>query len=198
MVDRDRTVWQATALLLCYPDRRLVGLVPLLRQAVPELRRFLDLLGATPLSELQQSYVDTFDVRKRCCLYLTWYTDGDTRRRGASLAALKRRYAAHGYAVAGGELPDFLPAVCEFAARAPEGVGREVLVGYRSGLALLRIALTEAGSPYADVLAALVATLPGEQPADRAAALALARTGPPAELVGLEPFGAQRIQEGGR
>ncbi|BCJ32157.1 nitrate reductase molybdenum cofactor assembly chaperone [Actinocatenispora sera] len=189
MTDRTRTVWQAVALLLCYPDRRLLELLPLLRDAtagIAPLGRFVATLGATPLAELQSSYVDTFDFRKRCCLYLTWYTDGDTRRRGGSLAALKRRYAEHGFAVADGELPDFLPAVCEFAAHAPDGVGLDLLVEYRAGLALLRLALADAGSPYADVLAALCDTLPGEQPADRAAALALARTGPPTETVGLD------------
>jgi nitrate reductase delta subunit len=189
MTDRNRTVWQAVALLLCYPDRRLLDLLPLLRDAtagIAPLTRFVGVVGATPLAELQTSYVDTFDFRKRCCLYLTWYSDGDTRRRGGSLAELKRRYAAHGFAVADGELPDFLPAVCEFAAHAPDGEGRELLVEHRAGLALLRFALTDAGSPYADVLAALCDTLPGEQPADRAAALALARTGPPTETVGLD------------
>jgi nitrate reductase molybdenum cofactor assembly chaperone NarJ/NarW len=48
--------------------------------------------------------------------------------------------------------------------------------------------LTEVGSPYADVLAALRLLLPDPAPRDLQRALELARTGPPAEEVGLEPF----------
>ncbi|MGW7520073.1 hypothetical protein ACWGJ2_31285 [Streptomyces sp. NPDC054796] len=40
------------------------------------------------------------------------------------------------------------------------------------------MALTDHHSPYADLLHAVCATLPGPAPADRAAALRLARNGP--------------------
>lgn len=52
------------------------------------------------------------------------------------------------------------------------------------------MALTDHGSPYADILRAVCDTLPGPSPADRAQALALARGGPPTETVGLAPFSA--------
>ena len=42
-------------------------------------------------------------------LYLTYYTDGDTRRRGASLARLKSLYREHGWQPPEDELPDHLP-----------------------------------------------------------------------------------------
>ena len=59
------------------------------------------------------------------------------------------------------------------------------------GLELLRLALLEAGTPYAAPVEAVCALLPGPSPADVAAAKALARTGPPREQVGLDlaPFG---------
>ncbi|WP_018656202.1 nitrate reductase molybdenum cofactor assembly chaperone [Actinomadura flavalba] len=188
-------VWQAASLLLSYPDTALYDRRALLRASVAELPRgvpasrlaaFLDHLDATAHGDLARHYVETFDLRRRCCLYLTYYRDGDTRRRGASLAALIQRYRAAGVVPATSELPDFLPVVLEFAALHGGG---DLLAEHRPGLELLRIALTDRGSPYAAPVEAVCATLPGVSPRDRAAALAMARSGPPAEQVGLIPFG---------
>ena len=57
----------------------------------------------------------------------------------------------------------------------------------RPSLELLRIGLKETGTPYADVVTAVCATLPGPSPADRAAVQAMV-DGPPTETVGLEPY----------
>ncbi|WP_019633353.1 nitrate reductase molybdenum cofactor assembly chaperone [Actinomadura atramentaria] len=192
-------VWQAASLLLEYPTDELYARRPLLRAAVADLpagepaarlAAFLDHLDAVPLGALARDYVATFDLRRRCCLYLTYYRDGDTRRRGASLVALKERYRAAGVEPATRELPDFLPVVLEFAAL--HG-GADLLAEHRAGLELLRLALRDRSSPYAAPVEAVCATLPGPAPRDRAEALRLARTGPPGELVGLElglrPFG---------
>lgn len=95
----------------------------------------------------------------------------------------------HGLEFTGEELPDFLPAVLEFtAATGSDALLRE----HRPALGLLRLALTEHGTPYARVLEAVCATLPGPSPKDRAAAQALARGGPTREQVGLDtqpPYG---------
>jgi nitrate reductase delta subunit len=182
------TVWQAASLLLSYPDRELYERRPMLREAAAgqeRLTAFLDHLDETPLERLAEHYVETFDLRRRCCLYLTFYTDGDTRRRGESLAALKQRYRDAGVELDSRELPDFLPIVLEFAAL--HG-GVDLLTENRPGLELLRLALLDRGSPYAAPVEAVCATLPGPSPRDRAEALRLAKAGPPAEHVGLEPF----------
>ncbi|MET9605685.1 nitrate reductase molybdenum cofactor assembly chaperone [Streptomyces sp. NPDC006512] len=185
---------------LQYPGDRFHDELPRLRAALagaPDgpaglLGAFLD--GAEELGpvELCARYSDTFDTRNRRCLYLTWWTDGDTRRRGLSLVRLKRIYRDFGLEYAGEELPDFLPVALEFAALREEA-GTELLQEHRAGLELLRLALAESGSPYARVLEAVCATLPGPSPRSRAEAKALARNGPPQELVGagsaLEPFG---------
>ena len=88
------------------------------------------------------------------------------------------------------ELPDFLPAVLEFAATADLAAGLQLLQEHRAGIELLRLALLDAGTPYAGPVEAVCALLPGPSPADVAAAKALARNGPPREQVGLElaPF----------
>jgi nitrate reductase molybdenum cofactor assembly chaperone NarJ/NarW len=141
---------------------------------------------------MTQHYVEIFDTRRRCCLYLTWWTDGETRRRGSALAALKARYRTAGVELDTTELPDFLPVVLEFAATADLAAGLQLLQEHRAGIELLRLALLDAGTPYARPVEAVCALLPGPSPADVAAAKALARNGPPREQVGLElaPFSA--------
>ncbi|GAA2080645.1 nitrate reductase molybdenum cofactor assembly chaperone [Streptomyces albiaxialis] len=194
-MSRHAVLHQAAACCLTYPDASFHDDLPLLREAtaglrgrpVRLLRGFLDHAEATPRAELAAHYVRVFDFKNRRSLYLTWWTDGDTRRRGMSLVRLKETYRAHGLDFADGdELPDFLPAVLEFSARA----GTDTLLRrHRPALELLRLSLADCETPYAAVLAAVCATLPGASPKDRAAARAMARGGPPREDVGLEPFG---------
>lgn len=192
------TAWQAASLLLGYPDEELMGRRPLLRRAVhglapaagTPLAGFLDHLDATPIPELAADYVATFDHRKRCCLYLTYYAYGDTRKRGAALLRFKHTYVSAGLVLDEGELPDHLAVVLEFAATADLAEGRRLLIEHRAGLELLRLALTGAGSPWAAVLDAVSATLPPLTGRNRDAVARLVAEGPPEEEVGLAPFGA--------
>ncbi|GAA4379809.1 hypothetical protein GCM10023146_39450 [Nocardioides caricicola] len=194
---------QVASYLLAYPDQRLLDQVPVLRAALAEqgvtsLDAFLDELEATPLRELERRYVDVFDLSKRHALYLSYWTDGDTRRRGEVLAGFKAAYRASGFLVdTSGELPDYLPMVLEFAAVADPVAGEELLRQYRPSLELLRIGLEEDKTPYAGVVAAVCATLPGPSPKDRAAVQAMVDSSPPTETVGLElvqlgPIGGYR------
>ncbi|MEU7040779.1 nitrate reductase molybdenum cofactor assembly chaperone [Streptomyces varsoviensis] len=188
-------IHQAASLLLTYPDAgwpaRLAAVAETmdgLPGAPPAaLLRFCAYARDTAAMDLAARYVLTFDRSRRRTLHLTYYTDGDTRRRGASLARLKARYRAHGWQPDGGELPDFLPAVLEFAARCPRS-GLALLGEHRPALDLLGQALEAYRSPYADVLRAVRDSLPPAVPADRAATRTLARTGPPGENVGLDVF----------
>lgn len=176
-------VWQAGAHLLAYPDERFWGRLPMIRDIVqPHFGDFLDQATELGAGELAAQYVDTFDLKRRCCLYLTYYTDGDTRQRGESLARLKARFRAAGWELCEDELPDFLPVVLEFAALDPSGV--DVLREHRAGLELLRTALHEYGSPYASVIDVICGTLPRVTDAELRAAARLAEQGPPAESVG--------------
>jgi nitrate reductase molybdenum cofactor assembly chaperone NarJ/NarW len=140
--------------------------------------------GVTSDCELAQHYVATFDRDRRCCLHLTWWTDGETRRRGRTLAALKDRYRRHGLELRNDELPDYLPVVLEYAATGDLADGLAVLREHRAAVELIRLALRDLESPYAALLEAVCALLPGPSPADHAAARRLAQTGPPVESVG--------------
>src|SRR5699024_3106467 len=126
------------------------------------------------------------DLRKRCALYLTYYRYGDTRNRGMALIEFKTAYRTAGFAPDEYELPDYLPMVLDFASLCERG--QRLLHGHRSDLELLRRALDEAGSPYADIVAGVLATLPGLGRRELRQVLSAWQSGPPSEEVGLEPF----------
>lgn len=189
-------VYQAASLALSYPDDEVLALAGVIRRALTEsaprasadFAPLLQWWDATPAATVQATYVDVFDMSKRHALYLSYWTDGDTRRRGQVLADLKQRYRDQGLQLTGtGELPDHLPLVLEFARHRPEA-GAALLQEYRASLELIRLALAERSSPYAGVVAAVCATLPGRSPHDRQQAMAMASTGPPTESVGLDPY----------
>jgi nitrate reductase delta subunit len=187
--------WQCQSLLIGYPDDALLDRTDLLAAAAATLPtavggpllRFLDHLRATPPGQLTADYVATFDHRKRCCLFLTYYGHGDTRKRGMALLTLKQQYAAAGLALTDEELPDHLSVVLEYAAIRP-AEGARLLLDHRAGVELLRLALRDARSPWAGVLDSVSATLPALAGDERTAVARLAAQGPPAEQVGLAPF----------
>ncbi len=191
-----RIVFAAASGLLQYPDDELdalvVNLSPLLADlpaaSGAPLSRFLEHVSATRLLDLQQEYVATFDLKRRNCLYLTYYLNGDTRRRGMALWRFQDAFRQRGFSVDGGELPDFLPVVLELAAVGHEDMALALLLEHQSGIHVLRESLDDMRSAYADVVRALEASLPAPSAEVRSAALTLASEGPPAEAVGLEPF----------
>lgn len=191
-----RVVWRTAALLLDYPSADTLARLDLLAEALtglPEpvrapLAGLIDHLRATPPLDLGADYVETFDMRRRASLHLTFYAYGDTRKRGMALLRFKHAYRQAGVELDDTELPDHLPVVLEFAAGV-DPVGGERLIGeYLPVLELLRLSLADRGSPYSAVPAAVIATMPPLTIADRRRITELAAQGPPGEEVGLEPF----------
>ena len=186
---------RAASLLLRYPDSDVQNHLPTLVSAIDALPAAV----AEPLravarhrrdshpGRLADEYVQLFDFRRRCCLHLTYYTAGDTRKRGEALVLFASAYKAAGLEVIDGELPDYLPAVLDLAAL--DDRGWRLLRENRVGIDLLAKALDAEKSVYRHAVAAVRAMLPAPQPGDVAAVIRLARTGPPVEQVGLEPFG---------
>lgn len=190
---------RAASLLLRYPDDEVMAALPTVRAALADLpdavRRPLwtvaEHRAGADGGALRTGYVELFDFRRRCCLHLTYYTCGDTRKRGEALVGFAAAYKAAGLAVVGGELPDFLPAVLDLAAygAAVDDGGWRLLRDNRVGLDLLTEALAKEDSVYRHAIEAVRHMLPPVRPGDLAAAALLARTGPPVEQVGLEPYG---------
>ena len=186
--------FKLASVLLQYPTRALFdGLGELTeaasgapRASQAPFRIFLKWLSRTSPDTVARHYVETFDLRRRCALYLTYYRYGDTRKRGMALLAFKYAYRAAGLEPRTGELPDYLPLVLDFAALHPRG--EKLLRAHRTDLELLLRALREAGSPYAAVVEAVCAQLPALRRPDLARVARAWEQGPPAEEVGLEPF----------
>ena len=188
------TAWQVVSLLLEYPTEELLGRRPLLADVVAGLpgpvrepvSRFLTTLETAPLGQLQRDYVETFDVTRRCCLYLTYFAHGDTRKRGLALVQFKQAYRKAGVEFEAAELPDHLSVVLEFGASYDAETAWRLLNDHRAGIEMLRIALAEKGSPWHDLMLSLGATLPELKGEDEDKMLALIAQGPPAEEVGLD------------
>ncbi|WP_280277247.1 nitrate reductase molybdenum cofactor assembly chaperone [Nocardia wallacei] len=195
--ERDRRlVWRIAALLLDYPGRETLALIDELASATTQLPsevrenldRFLRHLRDTEPLALAQQYVETFDLRRRASLHLTYYAYGDTRKRGMALLRFKHAYRHAGVELDDTELPDHLPVLLEFAATVDPIGGERLLGEHVPVLELLRLSLSDSDSPYAAILAAVVATLPPLTTADRRRIAELAAQGPPEEEVGLDPF----------
>jgi len=193
--------WALLSFLLRYPDERVAGAREELAGEVAaladgdakrSLERFLAGWSADPAH-----YVETFDLRRRASLHLTYYAHGDTRERGMALLRLKKLYRTAGLPMDSPELPDHLTVMLAFAALAPEGHGEALLAEHRPAIELLRLSLHDLGSPYADVLDAVASCLPPLSVGDRAAVARLAREGPPEEAVGLEPYGPPEAMPAG-
>jgi nitrate reductase delta subunit len=203
----DRAVWQAASLLLAYPDEHcherldtVEGLLAHLDGAPAELlaRTVTALRGVDALTAASD-YVETFDMRRRSTMYLTYWTAGDTRNRGVEILKFSTAYRTNGVEPPRNEAPDHLPVVLEFAATVNPEAGRRLLVAHRVPIDVLQGTLTRAGSRYADVIAAVCETLPPVTDLQVRRAQELAASGPPAESVGLEPYSLAMPQrhEGG-
>lgn len=196
MSDTSAAARLAASWLLWYPDERLAERLPDIRAAVDalpakpgdHLRAFLAAFDAMTWEEAQRHYVDTFDMRRRTAPYLSFWTDGDTRNRGFAILRFKQAYLSSGFEVGDEELPDHLSVVLEFAAVGNRLSGDALLIENRVGIGLLAEGLRTAGSHYAHLIEAVLETLPPLTPEIRTRMAELARTGPPAESVGLDPF----------
>ncbi|WP_410872708.1 nitrate reductase molybdenum cofactor assembly chaperone [Nocardia sp. A7] len=191
-----RLTWQAASLLLAYPDAEQNSRLDLVAQLCAHLpperaHPLLDTaaaLRALPERVAAQQYVDTFDLRRRATLLLTYWTDGDTRNRGMAMLTFTEAYRTAGVTPPSSEVPDHLPVVLEFAATVDPVAGAALLTANRRAIHAIGMALVDEDSRYAPTLAAVIATLPTATDSDLGWARRLVDTGPAAESVGLAPF----------
>ncbi|MDJ0318434.1 MULTISPECIES: nitrate reductase molybdenum cofactor assembly chaperone [Arthrobacter] len=196
MSRKDQVTFLAAAWCLSYPDEQLLERIPLMRAALGEFpgatKPFdvvLSTLESKDLMASQTQYVKEFDLGKRHALHLSYWTDGDTRRRGEVLGAFKKVYRGSDTLVdTRGELPDYLPMVLEYAATVDMGAGKDLLQQYRPSLELIKFGLLRDDLPHTHIVQAICNTLPGASPADEQAVMRMAGYGPPTESVGLDPY----------
>jgi len=188
--------WQAASVLLDSPDERLVGQLPLVRRVVEglpvqlarPLLATLDRIDSTSVERLQEDYVATFDNRRRCSLFLTYFQFGDTRKRGVALLRFKQAYLRSGYLLDDSELPDHLSVVLEYGAQVDAARAWKLLLDHRAGIEVLRLALRDGSSAWAGAVEAVSASLPVLRGEERDVVRRLAEQGPPEEEVGMSPY----------
>ena len=189
-----RRLFAAASIALRYPERDWLRSFEEIERDLdnfsPETKEVLwDLIsffGSKSLMELQEDYVATFDRKRRACLYMSYYLNGDTRKRGMALLNFKHIYAAEGWESISEELDDYLPILLEFIAVTASPLGMNLLIEHKAGLTLLTYALRDMKSPYKGLIEELNKRIPGEMTTQT---LQLIQSGPPKEEVGLEGYG---------
>ncbi len=155
------------AALLGYPGARLRGHLPEMtallaadgaltdarRMEVEALARWLS--GADTI-EVETIYVETFDRGRATSLHLFEHVHGDSRDRGPAMIDLAQTYERAGLYLAPGELPDYLPAVLEFASTQPPREAKAFLGEMAHLLNAIFGALVQRRSRYAAVMGALL------------------------------------------
>lgn len=203
--DRDSVIYQVSGMLLGYPSEELVQTLPeliRLAQATEDdeftqaVQTVANWMTAQDLEDVQSEYVQEYDLSRRHALHLSYWTDGDTRRRGETLLKFKQMYRDSGmFTQLNGELPDYLPLVLEFAALVDRTKGRAALQAYRPSLELLRLSLKDGNLPHYGLLHSICGTLPGVSPETQEQVQQMAGYGPPAETVGLSGYADPRIAQ---
>ncbi len=159
--------WYAQSWLLCRPDDEQVRRLDVLRlvsttlddQVGKPLLRFIEYVMGVPVTQLAAEYATTFDPGSSCNPCLGYYAYGNARKRGMALLRLEQIYTAGGLRLTDDEMPDHVAVMLRYAASAPQS-GAALLGEHRAALQLLRLALRDSRSPWADVLDSVWATLP--------------------------------------
>lgn len=161
-------IFSAFADLLDYPRRGLED--PLSESALEHsearasIEAFQNATRGKSIHELQEIYINAFDLRPDCTLNLSYHLFGDDGRRGLFLAELKGRMEAAGLDL-GSELPDLLSLVLRYIDRVEED--RAPLIEDCMIPALAKVAdiLDATENPYKHAVRALLSFLEREQPA---------------------------------
>ena len=157
---------RALGLLLLYPTLELRETLPHIESILwaeadfssecrTALAMLLKDLASRDLLDLEEDYTALFDRGTSLSLHLFEHVYGEGRERGQAMVKLLERYQQEGLTLTANDLPDHLPALCEFLSIARPAVAAELLADISGILALLRRRLVEHESPYAAVLAAL-------------------------------------------
>ena len=156
-------LYNVLARLLDYPVSGLQEHMTEIREAVANeseisaeerqaIGAFLDHVEQTALLELEQEYVQTFDMIPEHSLHLTHHLFGDDRGRGPALVDLGEHYKGMGLEAREGELPDYLPLILEYVSTLDEVAARIFLADAAKVLTEVAANLEKTDSRYAPLL----------------------------------------------
>ncbi|SIT84407.1 nitrate reductase molybdenum cofactor assembly chaperone [Pontibaca methylaminivorans] len=174
--------FKALSALLSYPGPDLIAALPeidatlrrdglLGPKRMEEIGHLLRELREGDLYDLQERYVLLFDRSRTLSLNLFEHVHGESRDRGGAMVDLLETYRAHGFDLAGTELPDHLPVLLEYLSTRPLAEARAILADAGHILVALSERLIRRDTRYAAVLTALagLAAAPADTPAELAA-----------------------------
>ncbi|NRR32489.1 nitrate reductase molybdenum cofactor assembly chaperone [Oxalobacteraceae bacterium] len=152
--------YQVLSALLQYPEPDLCVALSELEDSLAgyptaqfRLRSLFDHLAVTPLIDLQQQYVMTFDRNPSHSLHLFEHIHGESRDRGQAMVDLLAEYGRHGLQMVGNDLPDYVPLFLEFLGQLEDqgksDEARRLLGDAIHVLAHIGRKLQASGSPYA-------------------------------------------------
>lgn len=160
--------YELLADILDYPNpamplsvQRLVFLLqeeePLAAAALAEFQSVLETAG---IARFQELYIQTFDFRADCSLYVGHYLFGESGRRGLFLAELSERYRERRLA-ASSDIPDHMSCLLRYLAALEPGEEAAELIHGCLIPAISRVIAADAiaKSPYRVVLEALLVLL---------------------------------------
>lgn len=149
--------YKVLSALLQYPEPELVAAQAEMNQMLLEylpawhapLQGLFAHIGCTPLIDLQQEYVMTFDRNPGHSLHLFEHIHGESRDRGQAMVDLLAEYSRHGLQMVGDDLPDYVPLFLEFLSQQDEEEAERLLGDAIHVLAHIGRKLRANGSPYA-------------------------------------------------
>lgn len=154
--------YQVLSALLQYPEPELCAALPELNACLAGqdgaracLSGLFGHLAGTPMIDLQQQYVMTFDRNPAHSLHLFEHIHGESRDRGQAMVDLLAEYSRHGLQMVGNDLPDYVPLFLEFLGQQDAAEAQRLLGDAIHVLAHIGRKLAANGSPYAGVFALL-------------------------------------------
>lgn len=169
-------VLRALAALLSYPRPELRAALPEIAEVLrtaqhlpardrADLQALIGEIAAGDGLEAEGRYVELFDRGRSTSLNLFEHLHGDARGRGQAMVELKQLYERAGFALAGNELPDYLPVLLEYLSCRDMPEVREILGDCAHIVRSIGEVLLKRCSHYAAVLQAVL-IIAGEVPLD--------------------------------
>jgi len=155
-------------LLLSYPKDELIENLAHIEQILKSeailpkghlkrITRFIDYMKHTDIYQLQEDYVSLFDRGRAHCLHLFEHIHGESRDRGQAMVNLQESYAARGFYISQGELPDYLPLFLEYLSFCPAEEAVDLIGDPINVIATIAIRLKKRESQYHIVFDAISA-----------------------------------------
>ncbi len=162
-------LFKILSVLLEYPEPELIEHLAEIKAWVNETKEidrkertlfqtFFQAITEQPLIEWQATYVKTFDMVAEHSLHLTHHLFGEDKNRGPALIDLGELYKDHGIQLSeeSKELPDYLPAILEFASYVGGKEATVFLADAHKIYSVLYDNLKKSDSPYANLIAIIV------------------------------------------